>query len=109
MDHLYHLYHAYIVCLDSFGLFCYRNKWIYQSFQHIVHCLSVHLYLVGLIALLNVIYVQRDNCSQFWYIGCHESINFINLHGNFNNLNYFTLATKVFLVWVSLATRGLFP
>ena len=60
---------AHLVCLfteldESFGLFSYCTKWIYQFRQSILHCLSVHSNLVCFITLLNVIYVQIDNLME---------------------------------------------
>ena len=100
-----------IVYLDSFGLFCYHTKWIYQLFKYIVHGLSVHLYFVGLIAvlnrLLNVTYVQMDNCSQFGALVAMDPFNFVSFHGNIIIWIIFYPGNKrISLVWVSLATRG---
>ena len=56
-----HLINVLFVCSDSFGLFYYCTKWIYQFSLDIFHCLSVHSDLVCLDTVLNVIYVQIDN------------------------------------------------
>ena len=59
--------HLIFVCSDSFGLFSYCTKWIYQFSLTILHCLSVHSNLVCFITVLNVIYVQIDNLMEVSY------------------------------------------
>ena len=54
-----HLIHVFFVCSDSFGLFYYHTKWIYQFRLHIFYCLSVHSDLVCLITVLNMIEIDN--------------------------------------------------
>ena len=61
-DWMNHLINVFFVCSDSFGLFYYRTKWIYQFSHWIFHCLSVHSDLVcSNCSTAYMIYVQINN------------------------------------------------
>ena len=90
-------------CSDSFGLFCYCTKWIYQFSHLIFHCLSVHSYLVGLIAVLNVMCVQIVIYLHVGIIG-HFAFSMVIIMSII--LLIPPWQQRVSLVWVSLATRG---